>query len=594
MNTFHFMYKEVNFKGICRLIALLFFVFLQFNLSAQISKDSTSKKANDSLKINNNVKRNDTAKINNRTRGTDTTKINNGVKGSDSTKTNVREKVNRVKINNNTPNNNAKVSTKVNDQAKVNSNNNTERNENSNDIAPRPKKSYPKIIKKLSDLGIPQSMITRIRNLNKRDMDSIHGEDYYSNVRDDNRVEYVIKVMLRFVDGKIVGFIKKEPMMHSNQGEYYESEVDIPVEWCGLDSLKQEHCVKSMEEMAAVDSIISIKPEDWHQKPDPGDINADFAAELNLRLLENNKKSRKKNKEEELNDSTIAIITNGLSGADSVNALKNYVLNGGKRDKNKRKTAELNDSTISVITKGLAGLDSLNAIRDFITYGSKAKKPTKKRRDDIILDGIDVSKGTLNMDSLNELKHTIVPPKSKKVDKKKRMANELDDSTIATITKGLSGEDSMNAIRDYIIEAKHSKNQKKPTKKETVTPMSDATATPVIADKSIEPPVSNKKDKKKKGKSEHEIPDIRTEDVPEKPVVADPTQKGNDIKKSDLALPLVVKDSTTVAKPEEPQVVNGRRRVKKEAVLPKTDSILNKIKADSIINKAVGDSTKQK
>lgn len=594
MNIFHFMHKELNFKGIWNLIALVFLVFIHFNLSAQTGKDSTIKKANDSSKINNIVKGTDTSKIsnrvkggdstkiNNRVKGTDTTKINNRVKGSDSTKTNSRTKVNRVKVNENTQITNTKGGSKVNDPSKANSiNTNTDKNENSNDIAPRPKKSYPAIIKKLSDLGIPQSMITRIRNLNKRDMDSIHGEDYYSNVRDDKRIEYVIKVMLRFVDGRIIGFIKKEPMMHSNKGEYYQSEVDIPIEWCGLDSLKQEHCVKSLEEMAAVDSIISIKPEDWHQKPDPGDINADFAADLNLRLLENNKKSHKRNKEEDLNDSTIAILTNGLSGADSVNALKNYVLNGGKRDKNKRKTADLNDSTIAIITRGLSGLDSMNAIRDYITTGGKPKKIIKKKRDDEFA-GIEINKPTPNMDSLNDLKHAIVPPKSKKVEKKKRGADELDDNTIATITKGLSGEDSMNAIRDYIIEAKHSKNQKKPTRKEEVKPMSDSSGAPVIPDRPLGPP--EKKDKKKKGNSEHVIPDIRSEE-PEKPVLPDNAKKNIDIRKDDLKLPPVATDSTKVAKPDEPQVVNGRTRIKKEAVLPKTDSV---------INKAVGDSTKPK
>ncbi len=587
------MYKKLNFKGKWRLIALLFFIFVQFNLSAQSGKDTTNKKANDSSKVNNTVKGNDSAKVNNRVKGVDSSKINNRVKGSDSTKTNnrvtgsdstknnSRTKVNRVKVNANTQITNTKAGSKDNDPSKANSiNTNTDKNENSNDIAPRPKKSYPAIIKKLSDLGIPQSMITRIRSLNKREMDSIHGEDYYSNVRDDKRIEYVIKVMLRFVDGRIIGFIKKEPMMHSNKGEYYQSEVDIPVEWCGLDSLKQEHCVKSLEEMATVDSIISIKPEDWHQKPDPGDINTDFAMENNLRLLDS-KKGRKQNKAEDLNDSTIAIITNGLSGADSVNALKNYVLNGGKRDKNKRKTAELNDSTIAIITRGLTGLDSLNAIREYITTGGKPKKITKKKRDDEFV-GMEINKPTPNVDSLNDLKHAIVAPKQKKVEKKKRGADELDDNTIATITKGLSGEDSMNAIRDYIIEAKHSKNQKKPTRKEEIKPVSDSSSAPVIPDRPLGPP--EKKDKKKKGNSEHVIPDIRSEE-PEKPSLPDNAKKKIDIRKDDNSLPPITTDSTKVVKPDVPQVVNGRTRIKKETVLPKTDSV---------INKAAGDSSKPK
>ena len=566
MNLFHFIDTKLDFKGIWRLLALMCFVGIQSSLIAQVGKDSTNNKTNIKAPEKANDKANEKTKETPKETPKDKPKENKRVKVTDKPKTDV-----------------TKANGKANDKLNDKSTDSKDDDLLNNDIAPRPKKSYPKIIKKLSQLGIPQSMITRIRNLNKRDMDSIHGEDYYSNVRDDSRVEYVIKVMLRFVDGRIIGFIKKEPMMHSNKGEYYESEVDIPIEWCGLDSLKQEHCVKSLEEMAAVDSIISIKPEDWHQKPDPGDINTDFAADLNLRLLEN-KKGRKKNKEEDLNDSTIAIITNGLSGADSVNALKNYVLNGGKRDRNKRKTAELNDSTIATITKGLTGLDSLNAIRDYVTYGGKVKKPTKKRRDDDILGGIDISKGRPNTDSLNEIKHVIIPPKPKKVDMKKRSSDELDDSTIATITKGLTGEDSMNAIRDYIIEAKHSKNQKKPAKKEVVTPMSDSSAAPVIPDKPILAPNNNKKDKKKKGNSDA-FPDIRSEDAPEKPTAPQAGQKGIDIRKADNILPPATKDSTTVAKPDVPPVVNGRTRIKKESVLPKTDSV---------INKSVGDSTKQK
>ena len=588
MNIFHFIYKELNFKGVWRLIALLCFVFIQFNLSAQIGNDSTVKKSNDSLKVNNVIKGGDSSKVNNnRVKGSDSSKVNNRVKTVDSTKGNNTTRANRVKIGDKPKNDIAKANTNV----QKNDFNNDNSNENSNDIAPRPKKSYPTIIKKLSDLGLPQSMITRIRNLNKRDMDSIHGEDYYNNVRDDNKVEYVIKIMLRFVDGRIIGFIKKEPMMHSNQGEYYQSEVDIPIEWCGLDSLKQEHCVKSMEEMAALDSIISIKPEDWHQKPDPGDINADFASNANLRLIGDKKGRNKHNKEEDLNDSTIAAITNGLSGADSVNAIRDYVLNSGKKGKNKRRTEELSDSTIATITKGLTGLDSLNAIKDYLTYGSKSKKHPKKNRDDEI--GIDISKaGSSSADSTKVIKIPTIQQKSKKNDKKKRPEDALDDSTIATITKGLLGEDSMNAIREYIIDAKHSKNQKKAPKKEVVAPVNDTSAAPANQDKQLAP-VNNKKDKKKKGNPEHVIPDIRSEEVPVKPVIADTTQKSIDIKKTENALPPVIKDSTTVVKPDEPQVINGRRRMKAVPALPKTDSVLNKLKTDSLI-KAAGDSTKQK
>jgi len=149
------------------------------------------------------------------------------------------------------------------------------------DQAPKPKKDYPASIHKLTETSLPADLIKTIQKYNKAQMDSLK-EDYHENTYEDG-IEYVIKTMLRFVDGHIIGFIKKEPMLQDGPGEYIKTMIDIPLEWCGFDSLHQEHCVKTPKEMAEFEG--EIKPKDWHQKIDPTDVVKEIS-DQNIDLLQ--------------------------------------------------------------------------------------------------------------------------------------------------------------------------------------------------------------------------------------------------------------------------------------------------------------------
>ena len=235
------------------------------------------------------------------------------------------------------------------------------------------KKKWPPVIHKLSEVGLPLSMVKRIRKYTKLDMDStyIGGEDYHESwaEKDDNNVfeDYVVKIMLRFVGGNIVGFIKKEPLMQSNQGKYEMTQIDIPIEWCAVDSLKQEHCAKTAEEIKELDSV--AKPQDWHQKLDPNEL-AENKVEDNFDLLHllDSKSGRKKLKSKKLLDSLTSVASN-LTGDDSVFAARR--INQLQKDlqvaaRKKKGIAALDDSTIATITTGLTGSDSINAIKTYV------------------------------------------------------------------------------------------------------------------------------------------------------------------------------------------------------------------------------------
>ena len=394
-------------------------------------------------------------------------------------------------------------------------------NAQEDDMAKKPRKNWPAVIHKITDLGLPQNMVYRIRRMNKAEMDSIKGEDYHENLREGD-YEYVLKVMLRFIDGKIIGFVKKEPMMQSNQGTYL-TQVDIPVEWCGMDSLKTEHCVKSEEEMALLDSGVVIKPRDWHQKLDANEISTDVvndhvdllkllesrttrkklqskkmtdslshvlqkltgddsayvSKKLELVTKEYKEAQRRKQGGDFIDDSTLSVITNGLTGADSLKAIKSYLatkkiekaLKGDK--KYQKGVAALDSTTIASITKGLTGADSINALKNYLE--PKIVKTDKKKGDGSSLDSAtiaNVTKGLTGADSVNAIRSYVMAEKASKSikGKDKKITKEeqlLDSSTIASITQGLTGSDSVNAIRSYVMAAKAKTNKK--GKKQVVT-----------------------------------------------------------------------------------------------------------------------------
>ena len=334
------------------------------------------------------------------------------------------------------------------------------------DPGKKAKKNWPAIIHKITDLGLPQDMVYRIRRMNKAEMDSIHGEDYHENLREGDD-EYVLKVMLRFVDGRIIGFVKKEPMMQSNQGTYL-SEVDIPVEWCGMDSLKTEHCVKSEEEMALLDSGVVIKPRDWHQKLDANEISTDVVANnVDLLKLLENKATRKKLQSKKMTDS-LSHVLQKLTGDDSAYVAKqlDLVTKEYKEAQRRKQGGDfIDDSTLSVITNGLTGADSLKAIKSYLATkkAEKSLKGDKKYQKGVAaLDSTtiaSITKGLTGADSINALKNYL-EPKIVKADKKKSGEQLLDSATIASVTKGLSGADSVNAIRSYIMAEKASRTVK--------------------------------------------------------------------------------------------------------------------------------------
>ena len=370
------------------------------------------------------------------------------------------------------------------------------------------KKKWPPVIHKLSEVGLPILMVKRIRKYTKLDMDSTYlgGEDYHESFAEkgDNDVfeDYVVKVMLRFVGGNIVGFIKKEPLMQSNQGKYEMTQINIPIEWCAVDSLKQEHCAKTPEEVKELDSV--AKPQDWHQKLDPNEL-AENKVEDNFDLLQmlNSKSGRKKLKSKKLldsltsvatnltgddsvfaarritqlqkemqvaarkkkgiaalDDSTIASITTGLTGSDSINAIKTYVAEQKAQKDKKYMKAEksLDSTTIASLTQGLSATDSVKAIRKYL-LGAMATKRTKKTRG--APDKSNPAMALIPSDSTGVTNNAaVIAIKPIKADKKKKKGGELDENTIAQITNGLTGTDSINAIKEYKLIAKRGKDSK--------------------------------------------------------------------------------------------------------------------------------------
>ena len=338
------------------------------------------------------------------------------------------------------------------------------------------------------------------------------GEDFHESYaeKDKNDVfeDYVVKVMLRFVGGSIVGFVKKEPLMQSNRGEYVQTRIEIPIEWCALDSIKQEHCAKTPEEIKELDSI--AKPKDWHQKLDPNEV-AQNKVEDNFDLLQmlDNKKGVKKLKNKKmldslasiatnltgedslfaiqkinklqkelqvemrkkrggvaLDDSTLISITNGLSGVDSMNAIKSYyAMEKAQKDKRYKKAEKsLDSTTIATLTQGLSPTDSVKAVRKYL-MGALATKRSKQTR------GVpDRSTGAMpaNPNDSTDLNNS-TPAFAGKTDKKKKKGDELDEATIAKVTNGLTGIDSVNALKEYKLELAMQNSVKAKDKKKKKT-----------------------------------------------------------------------------------------------------------------------------
>ena len=426
----------------------------------------------------------------------------------------------------------------------------------------KPKKNWPAVINKITDLGLPADMVYRIRRMNKAQMDTLHGEDYHENLVEGegpDKTEYVLKVMLRFVDGKIIGFVKKEPMMQSNEGTYL-SQIDIPLQWCGSDSLKQEHCVQSEEEMFKLDSGVVIAPRDWHQRLDAIEISSDVvsnnidmlklleskngrkklqsnksvaalkkllpqlagddsvhvANQLTLMIKEEQEAKRRKLGGDFVPDSTIEVITAGLSGPDSIAAIKKYIatrkaeksLKGDK--KYQKGVMGLDSTTIASVTKGLSGADSINALKNYLE--PKIVKAPKKKKGEEMLDSTtiaSITKGLSGSDSVDAIRSYIMSQNVGKVNKKVNYNGNvnLDSTAIASVTKGLTGQDSIVALRNYVNAERDSRKHKKrvkevanlstPTVNYTI-PDSTTAQNPVAVVVAPPPPKPAKIDKRKK------------------------------------------------------------------------------------------------
>jgi hypothetical protein len=258
-------------------------------------------------------------------------------------------------------------------------------------------------------------------------------------------------------------------MMQSNQGIYL-SQIDIPLQWCGTDSLKQEHCVQNEEEMSKLDSGIVIAPRDWHQKLDALEISSDVVFDNidMLRLLES-KSGRKKLESKKTTDELKKLLPK-LAGDDSVHVAKQIALMQKEEQEAKRRKLGgdfIPDSTLEVITAGLTGTDSIAAIKKYLATrkAEKSIKGDKKYQKAVMaLDTAtiaSITKGLSGADSINALKN-YVEPKAVKVNKKQKTGDgELDSATIAYVTKGLTGADSVNAIRSYVMAQQSSKENKK-------------------------------------------------------------------------------------------------------------------------------------
>jgi len=245
------------------------------------------------------------------------------------------------------------------------------------------RRTYPEAIHKLSELNLPKHVMAEIRSYSLKDMESGEwSQDYHENIIENDR-EYVIKVMLRFFNGSIVGFIKKVPLDNKENGEYFQSEVSIPMNWCAKDSLKQEHCITTSEDLAILDKVSTR--EDFYQKLDEKEL-LEKVVNNNTALLAmlESKKGRKRLRGRELTDSVNRVLQN-LTGSDSdyfaqkFDELKKESIVKAKKVKS---IEILDDSTIDELT-GLKPIKLKNSKKQ------ESKKLLAKKSDKKQLNTID-------------------------------------------------------------------------------------------------------------------------------------------------------------------------------------------------------------
>jgi hypothetical protein len=213
------------------------------------------------------------------------------------------------------------------------------------------KRTYPEVIHKLSELNLPKHVMAQVRSFSLEDLQTGNWNlDYHENIIESDR-EYVIKVMLRFFNGNIVGFIKKVPIDNKESGEYYQTEVNVPMNWCAKDSLKQEHCITTSEDLAILDKVSTR--DDFYQKLDEGELTEKLVNNNTalLAMLET-KKGRKRIRGKELSDSVNRVLENLTGGDSEYYALKFDELKKESIVKSKKtKPVEvLNDDIIDELT----------------------------------------------------------------------------------------------------------------------------------------------------------------------------------------------------------------------------------------------------
>lgn len=86
------------------------------------------------------------------------------------------------------------------------------------------------LISSLEDCKLPQSMITRIRQMTPEQMMDLK-EEFQQTATDENGLAVVITVVLRFIDDHIVGYVKEAPLNNTTQSQFKNVKIYIPVEW---------------------------------------------------------------------------------------------------------------------------------------------------------------------------------------------------------------------------------------------------------------------------------------------------------------------------------------------------------------------------
>ncbi len=351
-------------------------------------------------------------------------------------------------------------------------------------------KKFPDLVSKLSDLGLPDEMLDRIRKMNKAEMDSIGGEDYHENIQGENGEELMV-IMLRFIDGRIIGWIKKSPITQPQQRVFLKTEIDIPLQWCGTDSLKQEHCVNSVEEMQELADL--VKDRDWHQKTDPSEMAASkgFGDDLQLKLLDGKGKRKKKG---QLDSAALAKRMETLDSLGASKSLDEPSGKKGKKGKKNRPQFDLSDTT----TEGEGAKEGAIPTKPKNAPTKKSKKgkkgiPLDEESDTpppVVPPVIPTGETNPAVPPVNEKTENAPPPKEDKKKKKKGKSNIPDEEKETPPTK--DGGETKPPV---------------PADTPSTPPSTEKTETP--------PPAKEDKKKKKKGKSN--IPDEEKEEPAKEP-----------------------------------------------------------------------------